>query len=119
MKGKKDMKKVEIERILFYYLCGEEMAEKMSQDKQITYEEFDKITYILIELRFCDLLVELWGTFYNQFQEDIDKSNSGEVFENLDDEIEKCEKWLYEFSDNAPTEELKAILREIFDIPQK
>ena len=44
--------KADIERLLFYYLCGNETAKEMSQGNNITYEEFDRITYILIELKF-------------------------------------------------------------------
>ena len=49
--------------------------------------------------------MEFWDEFYNQFQEDIDKSNA-----------EDCEKWLYQFCEEAPTQELQGILKEIFDI---
>ena len=95
------MKKADIERLLFYYLCGNETAKEMSQGNNITYEEFDRITYILIELK---------------FQEDIDKSNTEDFSDSFEREISRCEKWLYQFCEEAPTQELQGILKEIFDI---
>ena len=87
------MKKADIERLLFYYLCGNETAKEMSQGNNITYEEFDRITYILIELKFYNLLMEFWDEFYNQFQEDIDKS-AEDFSDSFEREISRCEKWL-------------------------
>ena len=110
------MKKADIERLLFYYLCGNETAKEMSQGNNITYEEFDRITYILIELKFYNLLMEFWDEFYNQFQEDIDKSNAEDFSDSFKREISRCEKWLYQFCKEAPTQELQGILKEIFDI---
>lgn len=111
------MKKVDIERILFYYLCGKKMEEKMTTNNDITFEEFKKIVYILIELQFFDLLFEYWATSYEQFQEKIEKADTGRFWDNIDEETKKCDEWLYEFSNNAPTEELKSILKKIFEIP--
>ena len=110
------IKKADIERLLFYYLCGNETAKEMSQGNNITYEEFDRITYILIELKFYNLLMEFWDEFYNQFQEDIDKSNAEDFSDSFEREISRCKKWLYQFCKEAPTQELKGILKEIFDI---
>ena len=84
--------------------------------QNITYEEFDRITYILIELKFYNLLMEFWDEFYNQFQEDIDKSNTEDFSDSFEREISRCEKWLYQFCEEAPTQELQGILKEIFDI---
>lgn len=81
------MKKADIERLLFYYLCGNETAKEMSQGNNITYEEFDRITYILIELKFYNLLMEFWDEFYNQFQEDIDKSNAEDCSDSFEREV--------------------------------
>lgn len=110
------MKKADIEKLLFFYLCGEEIKEKMTQIDKMTYEEFDRITYILIELQFFQLLIETWDKFYERFKEEIEKSNMEDSWDNMEEEIIKCEKWLQEFSDKAPTDELKDILKKIFEI---
>lgn len=110
------MKKVDIERLLFFYLCGKETEKKMLQIEKMTYEEFDRICYILIELQFYQLLMETWDKFYEEFREEIDRSDVEDLWGNIEEEVHRCEKWLFEFSDAAPTEELKNILRKIFEI---
>lgn len=107
------MDKADIERIIFYYLCGDKMADKMTDTASMAHEDFENITYILHKLKFYDLINEIQDDYNNQFLYEINDAESEYLHMREDSLIYR--RWLQEFCDKAPTEELKDILKEIFE----
>lgn len=107
------MERVDVERIFFCYLAGHEMADFMVGQKPMTYEEFDKIIYLLMKLHFHDLVCELWDQYYETFEAEIEKSN--EMPCDSHEEVLKYDRWMNEFCAGAPTKRLRDILGTIFE----
>ena len=55
----------------------------------------------------------MWNEYYYKFKDQINKED-GDF--DIEEEVARHEVWLEEFSDNAPTDELKVILGEIFEL---
>ena len=108
------MEKADIERRLFCYMCGTELAEKMTVDRGLTYEEFDQVVYILMQLKFYGLLLDVWNEYYDHFKLEIENLN--ELIDQSEEDHIKYTLWLKEFCDHAPSRKMKKILKEIFEL---
>ena len=89
------------------------MAEKITFGRINNYEEFDKIVYILVTLNFFHFLGEFWKEFFPRFEELEAKDNR---IESVATEVMKYERWLKDFCNDAPNDEVRDILKEIFEI---
>ena len=105
------MSSAEEERKLFWYLCGNADRQKLSRQVPMTYEDFERLSYILDTLKFIRLEMEFWETFQSQFEEEL--KVEGEPFD-IEVEVMRYTGWLVEFCNSAPDAGIKRLLKGIF-----
>lgn len=107
------MNRTEVERILFCYISNDEDADAIAGLKAFSYNDFGRLLYILLKLRFYDLLFDFWHEHYEQFRENIMEDN--DLPEDSELYMKKCAQWLTDYTDSSTNKEIREILKEIFD----
>lgn len=135
------MERRDIEKFAFLYLCGAEDRALLLEEKPMTFEDFDRLTYLAGHFGFQEYSMDLWNRYGKMFQEQYEML--GEVGADADctailravmdpdqdmDELNKKtpvgaakysqevamhEKWIVDFCENAPTQESSELLKKL------
>lgn len=108
------MYSAEEERSIFRFLCNEADLELIEGKVEMTYEDFERIIYILDALHFCKMEMELWNRLQGKFDDEPDEWEA-ENF-NIKEEAARYTKWLVNFCEAAPDETAKDRLARIFEL---
>ena len=110
------MQKQEIERYAFLYLCGTEDEERLTGRREMTFDDFERLTYLAQCLGFLELELEIWreyaGVFEEEFGEDAGFAKRMSVWEAegkdplVEEVMEQRRQWIEEFCQNSKCEEI-------------
>lgn len=112
------MNQADVEKYAFLYFCGKEDRDILSGKKIMTFEDFERLEYLTDLLGLEKYRVQIWNTFFKQFEEQFEESfeelcHSGTSKE-ASEGILRRENWRKEFIEQAPDRlskrQLKALL---------
>lgn len=102
------------EKKIFCELCGESDIQKLNHQIPMTYDDFERITYILDVLNLHCYEVDFWDTFQGQFEHELAELEM-EYFD-MDTEVKRYTKWLLKFSEQISDPSLKHLAKCVFDL---
>jgi hypothetical protein len=116
------MKREEIERLAFLYLCKSTDRAYVNGESKMALRDFERLTYIAFKLGFLNLEIGIWRMYAGKKTDAIEQwMNAYEVDgisveESVKEEVEKHEEWLKGFCESAPTKRIRGRLMEVFDV---
>lgn len=117
------MRQKDIEKFAFLYLCGQRDKDILAGKERMTFQDFDRLTYITDFLELDQMNLEIWNCFYPQFKEQfeavgrlLEENCRNMEFREYEDDIRLHNKWLTEFCTAAPEKEMREYLIEVIDL---
>ncbi len=119
----KTMHQKDIEKFAFLYLCGQRDRDILAGKERMTFEDFDRLSYITDFLGLDQMNLEIWNRFSLQF------SGQFEALERLlkedcrdmecqvyEDDLQLCDRRLMQFCADAPDQETQEYLRKVMNL---
>ena len=108
------MKENEIEKLAFLYVCGERDREILLGGRNMEFQDFCRLHYLVEILGLEQLNLELWKQFARNFKEQIEKNEqdrkNGILM--IEEEMEQREFWIRDFLKGIPDKESKKFCEE-------
>lgn len=116
------MHKAATEKQKFLKLCSEKDRRMLQGEIEMSFGDFDRLTYIADFLNFEYYSIEIWNKFAPQFKENFerlsrlieDETLTG-YYEDIEREIDLHNVWLLEFMKNVSDIEMKKSLKETIE----
>lgn len=102
---------LEIQKTAFLYMCGAKDRALINGEKKMTFEDFNRLTYIASSLNLNELEIYIWQCNKDRFKEEFDNLDEP-TKEKTDLEMIKYTDWLLKFCGSAPCNRLKRELTE-------
>lgn len=102
------------EKKMFCEICSKTDIQKLNHQIPMTYDDFERITYILDILKFHRYGLEFWNTFQERFEQELEESQQ-EYFD-IDADVERYTKWLVDFTGQISEPLLKHLVKVALEL---
>lgn len=115
------MQQEDVERFAFLYLCSEHDRKLLKKEETMTWEDFERLTYLTCHFGLMALHTEIWAEYAWKFEKKLECLENihmkQEIIVDTDEqekEFSRREQWIREFCQNAP-DGLKEWLEDLDD----
>lgn len=102
------------EKELFLQLCSISDQKKLNNQSPMTYDDFERFSYILDVLRFREYGIDFFDFYLDQFESEVGNAEL-EIFD-LEKEAVRYTKWLIEFRDQITDPVVRHLVTGLFEI---
>lgn len=117
------MHQKDIEKFAFLYLCGQRDRDLLAGKERMTFEDFDRLSYITDFLGLDQMNLEIWNRFSPQFSRQFEavgrllKENCRDMeLQEYEDDLRLYDRWLMQFCADAPDQETQEYLLKVMDL---
>lgn len=107
-----DMMKRKIEMWVFSHLCGQKDRMLLNGKREMSYDDFNRLTYLACFFHAHSVSTEIWRRHYPLFTEQFAEDATGAFYIcDMDKEIQKCDSWIEAFCKDAPSKAARRYLQ--------
>lgn len=113
---KKSERKLMLDEIMFYSICSDEDREKILGQKEMSFEDFRRLTLLTDYLDLTHLLKFIWDLHSHRYMDQID-----ELYQKCEDRdqllpemLKETSHWMENFWESAPNPTVSYLLHKIF-----
>ena len=110
------MNTLEIQKIAFLYMCGAKDRALINGEKKMTFEDFNRFTYIASSLNLDKLEIYIWQCNKDRLKEEFGDLVEEAIKEKADAAMIKYTGWLMDFCMTAPNNRFKEALSRWLDV---
>lgn len=93
------MQQEDIEKMAFFYLCGERDQKILKKTEKMAYLDFQRFDYLTRRLGFWEYNKRIWKEFSAEFKEKIEKERIVDVEQwEIEEEMELEDEWWRELT---------------------
>lgn len=110
------MNTLEIQKTAFLYMCRAEDRALINGEKKMTFEDFNRLTYIAYSLNLDKLEIYIWQCNKDRLKEEFGDLVEEAIKEKADTATKKYIGWLIDFCMSALNNRLREALSGWLDI---
>ena len=101
---------LELQKTVFLYMYGAKDRALINGEKKMTFEDFNRLTYIASSLKLAELEIYIWQCNQDRFKSELNDLAEEAIKEKADAATKKYTGWLMDFCEASPNNRLKEAL---------
>lgn len=104
------MKRTDLEKMTYFYLCGEKDRNLLLGKSEMKYSDFRRLLFLVNYMKLYGLSIFIWNQFAGKFEKDIDaleaiqdeESARGVYYVDMEYELREEAAWVKDFMKEVP-----------------